>query len=297
MLITQTTMQQLTTQGVKIADWSMIEKYIMCPQLFYNRFELGLVRKDGQPAYGLHFGSGIHGALETWYPSKEDQPALNKFVKLFKPYEEPPSASKKTGKELAATYSAIFGCALLLAYFDKYRPNTWTLVENEVPLAEEILDGFFLAGRIDKIFTNTKGEVFFVDHKTSKYYKDFQLNPNFQFMGYKFLTEKFVGHSVGGYLDMLGVAKSASPHDLLRQEPFNYSAYQMSEWQKTAIHWIGKINESRERNEWPKTMRCRPYFRDCEFMPLCTIPEAGSYESIMNSMYVQEFWDPFTVTD
>ena len=220
------TIQQLKSQGVFVYDFSSISGAIRCPRFYQYRYEMGLALITIEPSVSLMFGSAIHKTLQFWYPTRNDDDALLVFAEAFKPYEEKPQLSAKTGKELDATYTVRFGCSLLDAYFTKHAKDEFELLQNEEPVAEELAPNIYIAGRIDKIISR-KGKTVFVDHKTSKYMDKFNLNPNPQFMGYKFLCEKLTGQKVSGELDMLGVSKTKDLATLLRREPFNYSPYQM----------------------------------------------------------------------
>ena len=55
----------------------------------------------------------------------------------------------------------------------------------------------------------------FCDYKFTKYMNDYQVNPNHQFMNYKFLVEKLTGEKVSGELDILGVSKTKDVNELL----------------------------------------------------------------------------------
>lgn len=288
------TLQELREKGIYGYDWSSVKRAISCGYSYYLRHELGLQRKDAKLSYGIEFGMSIHAAGEEWYNSRDDDKALDVFKTTFAPNEEPPKISNKTGKELAATYTLIFGCNLLEAYFDKYSSDNRKVLGLELPLGEEICENSMYCGRIDRL--QQEGSIIrFSDIKTSKYFNKFRLNPNPQFLGYTFLTELFLGQETHGELDMLGVSKSASPHELLRREPVKYSTHQKNRWKKSMIYHIEQINYWRKQDFWPQNWNCDPYFSECEFAPLCTLAKNEALEPILNSMYTVDFWDPFMV--
>lgn len=298
MLITDpTTIQQLRANGIRVYDYSSIAWFTNCPQAFQYRHELGLTLKvEFEPSYSLQFGRCVHKTLQFWYPTRKDDEAILMFAQLFKPYEEHPKLSEKTGKELDATYTVRFGCSLLDAYFTKYKTENFELLQNEIPVAEELTDGIFVAGIIDKILRFNR-KLLFRDHKTSKFMDKFLLNPNPQFMGYKFLSEKLLGEHVTGELDMLGVSKTKDLTTLLRREPFDYTPYQMDNWKRSLIATINNIDHCRESGIWPQHWHCQPFFRDCVYLPLCTLARQEEKLSLMANMYKQEWWDPFALTD
>jgi len=294
MKVTEGTIQQLRSEGTFLYDMSMINHFISCPSSYHKRHELGLMRNDLRLSTPLMFGSGIHRGIESWYANdKDDQQALEAFKLSFREHEEQPKLGK-TGKELRAVYTLLFGCSLLTAYFNKYRGEVRTMMENEIPVAEELIEGIYLAGLIDKVF-EVSGKLVFQDHKTSKYYQNFRLNPNGQFMNYKFLVQKLSGRKASGELDMLGVALNNGVNELLRREPFDYTEDQMREWRDSVVMWIKRMDSARELNQWPQSWNCEPYFKECQFLPLCTLPVSSARENLVQSMYHVDFWDPFSV--
>lgn len=297
MLVTDpSTIQQLRETGVDVYDFSSISRSISCPRSYYYRYELGLtLNKPTEPSYSLEFGRCVHKALQHWYDNRNDDEAILLFAHEFKPFEEMPTLSAKTGKELDATYTVRFGCSLLDAYFTKYANEQFVLLQNEIPVAEELVDNIFIAGRLDKIVERNNGKTIFIDHKTSKYMDKYITNPNPQFMGYKFLCEKLTGKHVTGELDMLGVAKSKDLTTLLRREPFDYTSYQMSQWRESIKAHIELIRKWRNDNFFPQYWNCKPFFRDCMFLPLCTLARAEELQGLIANLFKVEFWDPFAV--
>lgn len=289
----ESVLQTLREQGVIVRDWSILSTFIWCPRGFKYRHHLGLIRADAEIASAMEFGSGCHLAIQNWYASnKDDASSLKIFVNYFRPFEEQPKIGKR-GLPLATTYSLIFGCSLLSAYFDKWRADSSKLIENEITVAEEVSDGHFLCGKIDRMFERPQGIVYH-DTKTTKYYKDYLLNPNPQFMGYKFLCQKLTGQNVQGELDMLGVSKSDSIDNLIRREPFDYSDHQMNEWRKSFVMWSGLVDKCEQSDNWPQSWNCKPYFRDCAYLPLCTVPVGTAHDKLLATMYVEKRWDPFS---
>ena len=295
MLVTDpSTIQELRSTGVDVYDFSAISGSLRCPRYYQHRYEQGLALITAAPSYALEFGRSVHKSLEYWYENRDDNKAILLFAKEFKPFEEQPTLSPKTGKELDATYTVRFGCSLLDAYFTKHRNDTYTLIQNEIPVAEELVDGIFIAGRIDKIIEQNN-KIKFIDHKTSKYPDKYTLNPNPQFFGYKFLCEKLTGKPVSGELDMLGVSKSKDLTTLLRREPFDYTPWQVSQWQKSTVSHIEQIRKWRSENFFPQYWNCKPFFHDCAFLPLCTLASEDAKESLVANLYVVSFWDPFAI--
>jgi hypothetical protein len=63
---------------------------------------------------------------------------------------------------------------------------------------------------------------------------------------------------------------------------------------EATVSLINEIDGYRDRNYWPRRWNCRPYFRDCQFAPLCTSPTTDSIEPLIERMYKVEIWDPLT---
>ena len=208
MKATQSVLQDLRADGIKVYDNSMIQSAISCPRSYYYRHILGLVPStEGIIPYGLWFGQVGHGAQEIWWHDKDDNKATQYFAEKFEPYAEQPKFSHKTGKELGATYTVLYGCSLLSAYFNKYRGDSREVVDIELPLAEEVADGIFMCGRIDKIVKGPNSLVF-CDYKFTKYMNEYQINPNPQFMNYKYLVRL----DIANFAFVLNPSLSATSH-------------------------------------------------------------------------------------
>jgi len=289
MLIQPKTLLEFREKGIYIYDNSSIAKFLSCP-LYYNyKHELGLTRKDTTPGFGLTFGQCLHAALKVWVDSsKNDTLASKKFIQLFKPHEEQPNISKKTGKELSATYTTLYGCSLLLAYFNKYRNDTRPIAFTEIAVMEELAPDVYYGGRIDKLLEEPR----FADYKSTKYPNNILINPNPQFMGYKFLTSKLLDKNVSGEVDILPVSKTKDPEEQLIRIPFDYTPYQMENWRKSMIYHINQITNCRSMNYWPQAWDCTPFGRyECDYSPLCTLTKAEALMPLMQSMYAIEHWD------
>jgi len=306
----ESTIQQLRAQGVEIFDNSMISTFLSCPRKYFYRHRLGLVRKDinVRQSYGLNFGAAIHQALETWeLTSRDDDAALRAFREAFEGLEEPEATSPKTGKPLKATYTMLYGSVLLDAYFDKYRKDERKVLEVEVPLAEEVADGIYICGRIDKIMERSDRELVFADYKTTKYVNKFIHVPNPQFQTYSWLVERLSNRRPKGELDILGVSKSAPPDEMLTRVPIEYTDWQMAEWQTSLIRHIEAIKrgveaeaalaEDEQFRAWPQAWNCMNFNRECPYLALCSLASLAAHEPIMQSLYEVDFWDPFGVID
>lgn len=285
------TLQTLRNQGIYSYDPSAISQAISCLCAYNYRYERGLVLKNPKPAYALDFGSSGHKSLETWEKTKRaDNQAIKTFVQEFKSKEEPPGIGR-TGKELQATYSTIYGCSLLIAYFNKYRNDKREIIDIELTLAEELIPGVYLCGRIDKLMKSRC--LTFADYKFTKYPDRYLTLPSLQFMTYAFLTNKLTGERVAGELDLLGISKTKSPDDILTRIPFEYTDDQINAWKKSIVYWINQINKCRENNHWPQSWQCQPYFKDCVYLPLCQLADRSLVEPLISSMFEVDYWDPF----
>jgi hypothetical protein len=289
----KTTIQNLRNSGIPIYDTSGIRTFLWCPRGHYYRHELGLEPATPGRNPGLHFGVGGHLALETWFSPdtyKDDQKALMSFVDYFKDHEEVAKLGK-TGKELKTTYSVIYGCTLLQTYFDRYRSDNRSIISLENAYAEEIKSDTYLVGKIDKLVEGPTG-ITFCDYKFTKYL-NFLTHPNPQMCGYKYLIEKFSGEQVTGEVDIVGVSKSKDPSEMLSRIPIDYSAHSMNMWRDSVVQNIQNIEHCRKTKFWPQSWDCKPFFRDCDFMPLCTASEKRVHDELIDRVYKVRYWDPF----
>jgi CRISPR/Cas system-associated exonuclease Cas4 (RecB family) len=295
-MTSQKTIQDLRNAGIPIYDTSTIKSFLWCPRGAFHRHIQGIVPKEQKPNPGMHFGTAIHLALETWFGKefyKDDQKAILVFVESFREHEEIPKLGAK-GQPLKTTYSTIFGCSLLQTYFHKYRNDDREILGLEYPIAEEIMDNVYLVGKIDKIVQAKSGKKF-VDYKTTKY--DFLTNPNPQMCGYKFLLEKLLGEKVEGEVDIFRISKSKPPEELLSRVPIDYSSYHMQEWKKSIVQNIKNIERFKKKNEYPQAWDCKPFFRDCAYMPLCTAASEDIKQKLIEEKYIIELWDPLHQED
>jgi len=292
MKLNQGTLQELRQKGTYAYDPSSIGSFISCPQMYYYRYELGLLRKDAEPSYSLEFGGSGHKGLEVWEKTERDDTAgIQAAIKSFTGHEEPPKIGK-SGKELAPTYSMIYLCSVLNAYFQKYRADKRRVIETELAVGEELIPGIYLIGRIDKIMEDSRGVVF-ADYKFTKYPDKYWTLPSLQFTTYAFITSKLTGKQVRGELDLVGISKTKSPDELLTRVPFEYNDFQLETWKNSAIYWTQQINTCRLANYWPQSWQCQPFFRDCAYAPLCQAVDRNLIEPLIQSMYRVDFWDPF----
>lgn len=293
------TFVEMRKSGILIFDWSMLSEFIRCPRAFFHRHEEGLIRRDSGVAFALLFGQGLHLGLQYWAPSKREpedaQKAVDVFVKFFDPYEEPEGITK-AGNVKRAQYTTIFGASLLHAYFDTWRDDSRKIIDVELVVAEEFMPDVYYGGRIDKLMEDPRGYRY-ADYKSTKYMDDFVTVPNPQFMGYKFLMEKLTGEKVSGELDILGVSLTKPVDQLLRRTPIDYSKDLMDAWHSSMKGVIEELLECRRKNFWPQKWNCKPYFRDCAYLSLCSSSVQASFDAIKQSMYRVEFWDPFETAD
>ncbi|MCP4568720.1 MAG: PD-(D/E)XK nuclease family protein [FCB group bacterium] len=285
--------QELRAQKIPIYDNSSIKTFTWCPRGYFYRHELGLEPSTPRLNPGLHFGISGHLAMESWFSPdsyKDDQKALNIFVDNFHEYEEVAKIGAR-GKPLKTTHSIIFGCSLLEAYFNKYRNDERKVLSLENAYAEEITEDTYLVGKIDKLLETSRG-LKFCDYKFTKY-MNYLLNPNPQMCGYTFLVSKLTGEKVNGEVDIIGVSKSKNPNELLIRMPVEYSEFSLSLWKESVVEQIKSIERCRERGIWPQSWDCKPFFRDCDYLPLCTSSSKEVHDEMVSRLFVIKFWDPF----
>lgn len=292
--LSTSTIKQLEQDGSTVLDYSILRAFIACPRRFYYRHELGLVRKDAEPSFALEFGVALHSALQMWESSgRIDALAIKKFLEVFQ--NEEPSKQTKRGVQ-TPTYSKIYGCSLLSAYFQKYGTDTRKVLETEIAVGEELADRMFLVGRVDKILESKQGVVY-ADYKSTKYVDGLQTIINPQFMGYKYIVQKLLGVKVSGELDILPVTKTQDPAELLRRIPFDYSDYSMAKWRESVVASVQEIELCRHNKFFPQRWDCKPFFKDCTFLPLCTVQDDVNEKQLIASMYDVQHWDPFAEVD
>jgi hypothetical protein len=291
-----TSIQELRNQGLIGLDNSMLKNFISCPFYFNLRHEKGYTLAQPEPNTGMMFGVAIHKANEQWFGRGfNDADALQVFIENFRDYEEKPKMGKK--KELSATYTLIYGCSLLQTYYNKYKEEkNYEIIEVESPLAEQLIGNIYWVGRVDLIFRAPNKKLRIRDFKSTKYYNDFFINPNPQFLGYDFLVSTLTGEKVEGEVDIFGVSKTGDIDELLKRESFEFTDFQRARWKSSTVSWLNRIDECRSSGMWPMGWNCRPFARsDCQFRAICTCAVPETVPELLRTMYRVEYWDPFHV--
>lgn len=159
---------------------SQIFTYLNCSLRYSFRYILGLPVEHSSIA--LHFGSGIHSSLESFYLSiKEtgEKPSLTKleatFINgLFQSMEQT-DAAVLYKKDMPDTSSAIaMGKRMLRVLHEQANLEGYSIEGVEMPLSAPLYNhegqemDIQLVGIIDLLLRDSKGNLIAVDHKTAK---------------------------------------------------------------------------------------------------------------------------------
>lgn len=281
-------------------DNHMKQSFLDCPQFYYWRHELGLRLEKARRAYPLEFGLGLHAGLEEWYGQVKsgEEPDVDRVLKAFlgEFAEDQPAPILKSGKEGDALYTRVRGCYLLQEYVEKYREQDrdgFEVLEVEIGFAEELVEGVVYCGRID-LACGFKDGVRGMDHKSTSRMDRFSMSPNNQFMGYQWGLGKFYQECAGMIGNLVGVYKSKPMEECFDRQFEKYNDEQMREWKRETVLVANQIRACRELGVWPKnTNHCGAYAGICGFRPLCTAVNQSARDSLVETMYVVDFWEPY----
>lgn len=184
---------------------SSISLYRSCPRAYLHRYEQG-IRKRGEKAEALAFGTAIHAALEAYWLGKPEQ-------------IEPILFEQLQGEELARARAMLDGYALRWDTDRTEHGLRAVAVEASFrcpiydPRTGKRIRGIERAGKVDAIVVDKFGAHWVLEHKTtssdvgpgSPYWDRLQVDTQ---ISYYVLGAKALGYDVAGVIyDVLGKPK------------------------------------------------------------------------------------------
>lgn len=251
--------------------------YRDCPMRYRYRYDERLRKKETKTSPALAFGSAVHDHLDYFYQNKA-MPSL-----------EPINSVNVDGKTFAiirqmlTSYVALYGAADVERHTD-------FIPEKEFLLPHPTVDGFHVAGKIDMLARDLKGDWWLWEHKTTSRIDSGYLSKlwtNSQIVSYFWAAREL------GY-DCRGIIYNVLPKPLLRQkkaETEEEYIVRVGEWYQKDPFWRepmviteGEIAQWRTDlnrvtrgiswgvGDWRNTNRCFDWSRACDYVDLCRNP-------------------------
>lgn len=290
-------------------DSTSLGEFKVCPRKYYYSIVCGLQAPEESPH--LVFGIALHRARETYDKART------------KGQDHEQALQKTVGDALAGTWNKALGRGWMSGHPNK---NRLTLIRTIVGYLDELaqndpLETLILAsgqpavelsfslafgtrtlttdepwvicGHMDRI-AELNGLPYVVDVKSTErplapgYFAQF--NPNNQFSLYDFAGRVLFGVETHGII-VDAIRVTATLNEFQRQIiPRDTS--QIEEWVEDTRHWLGELESCAATGRWPMNDKnCMQYGRQCEFLPLCSRPQAAR-ELWARGKYGKRIWDP-----
>jgi putative RecB family exonuclease len=181
-------------------SYSQIFTYLSCPLKF--KYQYVEQRPQEQVSIALPFGSAIHSAIERYYRSIKEKGTVEPLALIQEVFQDhlvadldgrdiPIIFKKETpGKEAAIE----MGKQLLQAFYEGIDLDGFEVVDVELPLTARLYTDegeptdLTIAGIIDLVLKDAKGNIVAVDNKTAKQpYAQATVDEDFQMTCYSYL--------------------------------------------------------------------------------------------------------------
>lgn len=295
---------------MKFYDNSRLRSYKTCPRRFYFRH----VRHwaSTAPRSALSFGVGWHSALDAIWRGEGFNAAVAKWqdVMLEKGFTDDSLFINKDFRTSGTVKE------MLKNYIKQYSPYLASIqvISIEQPFAVPLgpTDKVFYVGRLDKIWENNKGHIYFTDHKTTTSYKKDgpfresfinSFNPDSQIDGYLYAGKLLYPDTFKGvWIDLALVHKTV--HDGFRLLPVNKTFESLDLWLWEAIGWVRMINSDLRRllssrpedsylTAFPRNTEACTSYAGCPYRHICRFhPNPLKIEHVPEG-FKYERWQPF----
>ncbi len=251
-------------------DYSQLQTYLSCPKRYYNKYILGLKKRDmGEGEQSRSFGQCVHKALELWHTT-----SLEAGIKWFK--------ENYTCLENEKIRTVDNGVQLINNFVPWYRLN----FHSAEILGVEVQDTYSIGDiqytvKIDKVI-KYNGNIYVVDYKTTTsktHYYFLNFNPNMQVSGYCNYVRKKYG-SCSGFIPM--VMQMGHRQRTYKGEPagfwckmdydiINRTKEQLDDFEENVINCQIRIRNDMTRTPslFPKNEGNCMQYRGCEYRELC----------------------------
>jgi hypothetical protein len=254
-----------STLGEGIWSASRIDDLI-CPRRYYHS-RIQNLRSLTSSAYAYAGGVG-HVGLDKWYSTdKDDEAALSAAESEWGDYVAPSDPQNDLSWLNWGHLELV-----LRAYFDRWREDSYTVLESEVEFTHEY-PGFKYGGRRDRKMRDELSQIFCVDTKFTTgnmgdyWFRQFQISN--QMRGYWtddttgiLIDGAYMGkdgivgyHPVETYIDKAGKERKKKQRSIaaaFQREPFTYSQKHLSEWEENVRGFLKEVAWRTETDTWPQ---------------------------------------------
>jgi hypothetical protein len=255
--------------------WHSIQSFNECPQKFSFAHNLKVARVAKEPLVKgslLHVGLAQHYA-RSWCEYNDEKPES-----FMRPHEAMRVVSEKPEHAPIGPKVLNDVCTTL----DQYR--AYYLRESVRPLhVEEVFEteiqGYKYTQRIDLVYADPQGRVWFVDHKTTGKMEQKTIlgyGMSGQILGMRLLGQRHFGKDFGGVkLNMIVWGQSGKSASFHRIDP-EPAPFAQSQFENVVAGARRRIDELRADGrgpwEWPKALSeqtCVGRYGACEFYEQC----------------------------
>jgi len=144
-------------------SFSHLDTYQTCPLRYFYRYQLNLPNQTNSSA---SFGQTIHNTLQNFYKEYLNNRSV-KFKKLLEIYRDnwiPIGFNSQAHQNRVKSE----GKKILESYFHKFHPPKNKIIGLEQFFKLKINQQLYVSGKIDRIDTDTKGNLEIIDYKTGK---------------------------------------------------------------------------------------------------------------------------------
>ena len=272
-------------------DNSMMEDYRRCPKYFQYRHVDYLSYIDMSSTCKPEFGSALHDGLESWYTHHDPALMDKAFVDRYAEYE---------GADLSGIRSLGKGLIIMAKYREWFPDEPFDVLELEIGGSVD-MGKFLFIFRCDGLIQNKQtGALNIFEHKTSAHKGFLITKPNHQLCGYTFGVRELMGAEVTGALfNIIYFRKGRKNEDQRDTITFNReetlrSKEELQLWRKE-VSWVAhQIQASCKYDFFPRNTKGCTTMGGCQYLELCRLPEGPMRDSVKNTLFEVQPWEPFT---
>ena len=272
-------------------DTSMMNDFRKCPRYFELRHVEHLSLKTNPAKAKPEFGSALHDALESWYTHHDPSKMDRAFGRRWGPFE---------GDDETGIRTIMKGLAITKKYRDYFVNEPFDIIDLEIGGAVDMGTFVFLFRCDGLIQYKDRGDMMIFEHKTSAH-KGFLIpKPNHQIDGYIYGVKELTGQNVtGAILNQIYFRKGRKTENIEDTISFNREETtrndgEIERWRKEALWLAEQVQECCRREFFPRTTSACTQYGRCPYIELCQAGEGEIQDSIKNSMFQVEVWEPFT---
>lgn len=280
-----------------ILDNTMIKSFNRCPRQFQYRHIMHLtpINENSTP---LFFGSVVHSALENYYLTGDIDKSLQLAKDLYTPKVIQPPQGIDIGLNPIGSYPSvstiptddtrnITSCLTILGgYFKKWHPEQFKIKQVEVAFQIELASDLIFCGKADGVIEYL-GDLYILEHKTSKSISSFCAKPNHQISGYIYSLRVLGQPIVGAIVNLIAVLKTKLDYHRVITTRVES---ELEEWRMMVLDVKTRIDRCLSRNWFPKDDNSCSF---CSFKTLCNTENKDIAETIIQTQYKSSPWRPW----